>query len=99
MAHEFRQPSPIRLFFKKETEAAVALGVDLAPINYEALRDGRLHIRNCARRCGVDVRSRAVDAMHDKGTLVHSGLRGFDEVLVVRPPSPRGVDVSVNVED
>lgn len=99
MAHESRQPSPIRLLFKKETEPAVALGVDLTPVNYEALRDGRLHLRNGARRPGVDVRGRAVDAVHDKGTLVHSGLRDFDEVLVVRPPSPRGVDVSIHVED
>lgn len=98
MANESSQPSPIRLLLKKEAEAAVALGVNVASFNGEALRYGRFHLRDGTGRVSINVGGRAVDAVHDEGAVVHSGFRAFYEAFVVCPPGPGGVDVGVGVE-
>lgn len=50
----------------EEDEAAVALDVDGHALDGEALCDGRLHLAHATLRGQVDVRERAVLAVHDE---------------------------------
>ncbi len=100
MAHQLGAPlTTFGHFDPEEAEAAIALGVDLAAVDVESLRDGRLHLGHGARRLGVDVGADPVASVHDERALVHARLRRRDEVQVVRPPRPCRVNVRVGVED
>lgn len=98
MTHESGTPVTIRLLEEK-TESAVRLGIDLASVDGETLRNGRFHLGNGARGVGSDVCCHAVAAVHDKGAFVHAGLGCGDEVFIVDTAGPRGVYVGVWVED
>lgn len=94
MTHESGTPAAVRLL-EEETESAVCLGVDLASVDGETLRNGRFHLGNGARGVGGDVCCHAVAAVHDKGAFVHACLGCGDEVFIVDTAGPRGVYVGI----
>ena len=87
------------ILLPEETEPAVSLGVDFAPVEDEPLRDGRFHLCYRARRVRRDVCRGPVHAVHDEGAGVHAALRGADEVLVEGAARPGRVDVGIWVKD
>lgn len=99
MPHVPRTPLAVISLDPEETEAAVTLGVRFTSIQVEALRDGGLHLGDGTSSFAVDVGADAMAAVHDEGTVVHPLLGCRDEVEVVRPAGPGGVNVCVGVED
>ena len=92
MPHEPCPPLPIE-FNPEEAKPTVTLGIDFTPLNHESLRYSGFHLGHRAGGLGVDVRGRAMTAVHYEGTLVHSRLGGADEVAVVRAACPGCVDL------
>lgn len=70
----------ISLLAPEEAEAAIALGVDGAAVQHEALRDRGLHLGHGKQARRRDVTGHAVAAVHDERAAVHAGLRPGDEV-------------------
>lgn len=83
----------------EKAEATVALCVHLTAINGEALRDGGFHLGDGSGGFPIDIGRGAVAAMHDERALIHSSLRGGNEIQVVRSTCPGGVNVRIWMED
>jgi hypothetical protein len=88
-------PAAIGALLEEKAEATIRLGVYLGPVNCKALCDGGLHLGDGTARVGRNVSRGAVDAVHDKGTLIHAGLRALDKVAPFHPPRPGCVYVGV----
>lgn len=99
MTHILGPPLTLEFFGPKEAESTVALGVDFTAIDHEALRDSGFHLGGSAAGLGIDISTDAMAAVHDKDAVVHAFLRRGDEVEVMSPTCPGGVDVRVWVEN
>jgi len=87
----------VSALFEEEAKAAIAFGVDLAPIKFETLCDCRFHFGDCA--IALNICRASVNTMHNEGPSIHPVLGRLNELFYGCSSCPSRIHVGPFMEN